>query len=328
MAAPPTPKHKPEPHFKPDRMQKPTGALPVWPRPGTRGRKHVGGADTWGNVALAWGVPDVWDLIAWNFGTPATPEPTPRQVNWYMHHYIGCWRATADGKNFRFIEADPGWIQFPPFGWSRKVPGLPFHTTVALSLRRLVPAYPFLDFMGFKVKPIDVHHVAAALHDGRLGAKVDTGLASLAEYNDDTLVFSTPSISSFDAKLTIVHEITHAIIDRKYAGLGMRRWEGEVIAYTTEALWARATDNAEAEAMLARADVSGSSKAALVLARYMRAAGSGPLRVKDFDTTLPDYRQAGRTLNPVRELRKAIWKDIVLLGDGDPRDLMLLDGWD
>lgn len=331
MAAPPKPKHAPEPHFKLDRMQKPTGALPPWPRPGSRGPFRVGGAvstHTWGTVATGWGVGDVWDLIAWNFGTPANPEPTPRQVNWFMHHFIGCWRATPDGKNFRFIEADPGWVYIPPLGWSRKVPGLPFHTTVALTISKLVPDYPVLSFAPYTVEGRDLFHVRKALHDGLLSVAVDAGLSSDAEYNVDEniLRFRSTSTTSFTARLNIVHEATHAVLDRKYSSLDMRRWENELIAYTAEALWARAADNAEAKKLLDTPGISRSVKAAQVLAHYMHASPAATKRVKDFDDLMPDFRDPTKTVNPVRDLKRAIRRDLVENGD-DPDALMIMNGW-
>ena len=33
----------------------------------------------------------------------------PRQVNFYMHRYVGCWQSN-DAKNFSFMGAEPGWI--------------------------------------------------------------------------------------------------------------------------------------------------------------------------------------------------------------------------
>jgi hypothetical protein len=331
MAAPPTPRHAPEPHFKLDRMQKPAGPMPPWPRPGSRTPIRVANpavAHTWGTVATGAGVPDVWDLIAWNFGTPGNPEPTPREVNWYMHHFIGCWRATADGKNFRFIEADPGWVHIPPLGWSRKVPGLPFHTTVALTISKLVPDYPVLNFAPYTVEARDLAHVRFALNEGLIGVEVKPGLSALAEYDidDNVLLFRNTSTSSFTARLNIVHEATHAVLDRKFSGLDMKRWENELIAYTAEALWAWAVDPTAARALLDSSDASDSTKAAVVLAHYLRGTTATKKKVKEFDRMVEDFRDTSRSLNPVRNLKRAIRIDLIAHGQ-DPDDLLLMNGW-
>jgi hypothetical protein len=260
MAAAPKPKRPPEGHFKLNRMHNPPKPRPPWPRPGSRDRHRVISGQDWAMVANAWGVTEVWDLISWNFGTPGHEKPTPRQVNWYMHHCIGCWRATTDGKNFRFIKADPGWLYIPPIGWSRGMPGLPFHTRVAQALSGLVARYPHFSFAPYTLKPLALQLVRGALNDGRLSARVDSGLKNeVAVYDSgkDEFVFRNDSTASFDARITIAHEATHAALDRKYAGLDLWRWEYEMIAYTAEALWARATDDAAAEAMVGRSDVTG-----------------------------------------------------------------------
>lgn len=328
MSMPPKPRHAPEPHFKLDRMQKPTGPMPPWPRPGTRRTVRVGGADTWGSIATGWAVGDVWDLISWNFGTATKEEPTPREVNWFMHHFIGCWRATSDGKNFRFIEADPGFIHIPPLGWSRNVPGLPFHTMVALAISKIVPNYPVLSFAPFAVEPRDLFHVRRALHDGLLGAQVDPALADPAQYNpdDNILFFRNGGTGSFDSRLNIVHETTHAVLDRRFAGFEMRRWQNEFIAYTAEALWAWNNDASAARMLLDRTDVSDSAKAAIVLGHYLRGGISTKKVVSDFDKDVADFRDTSRTLNPVAELKRAIRRDMLGNGD-DPAEKLLMSGW-
>jgi hypothetical protein len=58
---------------------------------------RVAGADGWSGGA--------WDLIAYNFGTR-----NPREVNWYLYHFVGC-RVSVDGnKNLTFWNSQPGVI--------------------------------------------------------------------------------------------------------------------------------------------------------------------------------------------------------------------------
>ena len=64
--------------------------------------------DSWASIASAHGI-DPWDLIEANFKTRSAPE-----VNWYLHHRVGCKVPTPDGKNWKFSSsARPGKIYIP-----------------------------------------------------------------------------------------------------------------------------------------------------------------------------------------------------------------------
>jgi Papain-like cysteine protease AvrRpt2/LysM domain len=76
----------------------PPGAVPY----------KVQNGDSWEKLARAHGL-GVWDLIEANFKTR-----DPAEVNWYLHHYVGCGRPTPDGKNWMFdASANPGTICIP-----------------------------------------------------------------------------------------------------------------------------------------------------------------------------------------------------------------------
>lgn len=71
-------------------------------------RYKVKDKDTWATIAAKNGI-DPWDLIEANFNTRSAPE-----VNWYLHHYVGCVAQSADGKNWMFgSRAKPGIIWIP-----------------------------------------------------------------------------------------------------------------------------------------------------------------------------------------------------------------------
>ena len=111
MPLPPAPKRPM--NFAP--LMRPAPALAVWPPMPFRDAYRVGdklGAN-WQTVAAGFGVPNVWDLIWFNFRTT-----DPREVNFYLHRYVGCWQSN-DAKNFSFMGAEPGVIFIPPFGWKR-----------------------------------------------------------------------------------------------------------------------------------------------------------------------------------------------------------------
>lgn len=72
--------------------------------------------DTWESVAKAHGI-SAHTLVHFNCGTTNSAE-----VNWYLHHKVGCVRPTHDGKNWMFTsEASPGIIHIPPKEWKRPV---------------------------------------------------------------------------------------------------------------------------------------------------------------------------------------------------------------
>ena len=70
---------------------------------------QVRDGDSWQTLAQRYGVPASSIILA-NFKTLV-----PAEVNWYLHHYVGCNRPTHDGRNWMFsASAKPGIIQIPP----------------------------------------------------------------------------------------------------------------------------------------------------------------------------------------------------------------------
>jgi hypothetical protein len=89
--------------------KRPAQPLPDTPRPGSRDDPHrVRDGETLESVARDGGV--LIDHLLWhNFGTK-----DPREINWYLHHYVGCRLPTHDRKNWRFSSAaKPGLIYLP-----------------------------------------------------------------------------------------------------------------------------------------------------------------------------------------------------------------------
>src|SRR5215467_14072099 len=65
--------------------------------------------EDWYSVARKFGV-DVQELIFFNFMTHK-----PDEVNWYLHHYVGCDKVSPSGNNWMFSNsARPGIIYIPP----------------------------------------------------------------------------------------------------------------------------------------------------------------------------------------------------------------------
>src|SRR5215469_3514152 len=72
-------------------------------------RYKVKDGETWETIARDHGI-NMTDLIVYNFGTRDC-----REINWYLHHYVGCSLPTHDGHNWRFSShANPGIIYIPP----------------------------------------------------------------------------------------------------------------------------------------------------------------------------------------------------------------------
>lgn len=84
---------------------KPIPAVPesYFPKNGTRYPVKEG--ETWVSIARPRGI-DPWDLIDFNFPgvkrvKHTSHELASRQVNWYLHYYLGCEKST-DGQNWAF----------------------------------------------------------------------------------------------------------------------------------------------------------------------------------------------------------------------------------
>lgn len=303
MAKLPEPKTKLEPGFKP-KMKPPTSvpALAHWPPEGHRGWHRVKLGENWLSVAMFKLIPDVWDLIYFNFRTM-----DPKEVNTYLRHYVGCWKSAPDGKNFRFTdEDDPGHVYIPPYGWKRGDYDLPFHAEVRSLLEKSVARFPYLVLGNYHVTPTDLTHVIMAMREGRIGVVHDHAISTPAEWRwkVNVMAIRDLGISSWTGRNHLIHEATHAIVD--YKKFEIWGWQNEFLAYTTMALWGRAQNAGLAEALVAGTSHPNPWHDAYVLARYLRGGGGTMKHVKAMDTRLPDYRDTTKTINPVANLKLAI----------------------
>lgn len=70
---------------------------------------RVKDGESWKTLAERYGIA-AESIIYANFQTLI-----PAEINWYLHHHVGCKKATRDGKNWMFsASASPGIIQIPP----------------------------------------------------------------------------------------------------------------------------------------------------------------------------------------------------------------------
>lgn len=224
----PTPSHAPD--FP--ALMTPAPPLDAWPPvlPEPRDTYRVSGIGkegvSWTSAAIGFQIPDVLDLIWYNFWTI-----DPRKVNFYMHRYIGCWQSN-DGKNFSFKNASPGIIYIPPRGYKR----LP--KVVADALSAMVTHYPYIAYKGIHIDQTYLLGIVRGLRSGRFEIRFDETLPRdvPAAYTFDEIFWLGPGSSepSINLSLTFVHEATHAIFDLQK--VVFKRWEYELVAFLAEAL--------------------------------------------------------------------------------------------
>ena len=221
---------------------KPITYPPTTPRPRSSYRYATGGVwtrgikENWGTIATHHSIPNVWDLIFYNFQCR-----NPKEVNWCMKEFLHCTKSN-DGKNYSFSPTDTNPVVYiPPEGHQSFSPDdLAARTVVQSVLRRpelehinfsiggaIVDRSLFKDVLGH----VDTHTILCAgtdtgLPEGVLGQW--TGLENL-------MIIRRPTERSFNKDATIVHECVHAGLDvRKRPMLTL---EGESCGYVAEAIF-------------------------------------------------------------------------------------------
>jgi hypothetical protein len=157
-------------------LMKPAPALAVWPPMPFRDAYRVGdkpGAN-WQTVAAGFGVPDVWDLIWFNFQTT-----DPREVNFYLYRYVGCWQSN-DAKNFSFMGAEPGVIFIPPWGYKRPNPD-PTKTRFLGMLSAGVAHFPYITYKNVHISRSSFETVGMAVRTGKIGIGYDPDLLAASK---------------------------------------------------------------------------------------------------------------------------------------------------
>jgi hypothetical protein len=281
-------------------LMKTAPALAAWPPGGFRMAYKVGekpGANWW-NTASGFGVPDVWDLIWYNFQTT-----DPREVNFYMRRYVGCWQSN-DGKNFSFKGAEPGWIFIPPWGYKRPNPD-PTKARFLAMLSAGVAHFPYITYKNVHLSRASFETVGMAVRTGKIGIGYDPDRLDRenagAQYLDysNRFIFRDPFIYTPENRGTVVHEATHAVLDM-YKGNGLMILDNEFLAYLAEAISDETlgyqypgTDVFGLAAELAILVVAASKTKALV-------------EIEWFDKAV---EVDGKVQNPVLRLREAIRHD-------------------
>jgi hypothetical protein len=228
---------KRKPNFTP-RMRKPRldnmirhwppVAYPPWGSNDTEPVKHrevkPGPLDTfWDLAAKVDRHSNPWDIIIYNFETE-----DPLEVNWYLHHAVGCWKS-SDGLNFNFESADPGKLYLPTderwkppsrfskgSGANRFVNGL-INTAVGL-LERAAVDFPTVKYIDTTVSAADLrkvgellesHEITLSIEPGNLGATRDLG-QYVSSARTMKLV-RPPHANDTEMMGVLCNEATHAI---------------------------------------------------------------------------------------------------------------------
>jgi hypothetical protein len=164
----------------------PVAYLPLGPKTGfdTDAVKHKevkpGPLDTFWDLAAEVDRQNPWDIIIYNFETEQ-----PLEVNWYLHHAVGCWKSD-DGQNFSFRRADPGVLYLPlnkkwkPPHWFTKGSGVNrfvtgLITTVVGMLERAATGFPTVQLSTTKVSADDLRKVGELLSTGQVTLSIEPG---------------------------------------------------------------------------------------------------------------------------------------------------------
>ena len=189
----------------------------------------------WQTVAAGFGVPNVWDLIWFNFQTT-----DPREVNFYLHRYVGCWQSN-DAKNFSFKGAEPGVIFIPPFGWKRPTPD-PLMARFLSMLTASVARFPYITYKNVHISRSSFETVGLAVRNGRIGIGYDPdrldrdGMRARCTWTyPNKFIFRDPFIDTINHRLDVVHEATHAVLDM-YKGNGLQVLDNEFLAFLCGAI--------------------------------------------------------------------------------------------
>lgn len=212
---------------------------PVWPPKGYAKRVIVTESDDWWILAAMHGFSDPWDIIVFNFGTR-----NPDEVNWCLHHLVGCRKKSKDGKNYDFGKPCVGtqYIYIPPAGWTPPTTAdedawercrATINSSMVKSLNLSLFAYRL------SISGPDFGKIGHLLNTKRITARLDPTHPHAAEYvpEDDVMILKTLPSDHLDRSF-IVHEAVHASFDYRYShGVRSYKLDEECFAYVVQMLY-------------------------------------------------------------------------------------------
>jgi hypothetical protein len=218
-----TPAPSKPPSFKP-LWKAPKQPISNWPPHGANSAYRVQDADNWGTVASLHKFPDPWDIIIFNFRTD-----NPEEVNWYMHHYIGCTESN-DGKNFSFRGAEFRQIYIPTHDWlpEREFKRGSFNyrliaKAVVRDLDSIIPRLKGLKYGRYILTPFHYRELQDKIRSGQLLVRFDPMMKNHGLYqNSNVLSLKYYRPGAFYDKTVLVHELAHAVFDlESYEATGL-----------------------------------------------------------------------------------------------------------
>lgn len=216
---------------------------PVFPPKGYAKRVEVTGADDWWILAAMNGRSDPWDLIVYNFQTRNADE-----VNWCLHHLLGCRKETKDHKNYDFGKpcTQKQYVYIPASSWTP--PTSEDEDAWALCRQTInssivTSMHVSLAGLGLSISGHDFSKIGYLLNTKRITARLNRSHPHAAEYvpADDEIILSSLGTTPVDLSY-IVHEAVHASFDyRRGHGVYTRIIQEECLAYVVQMLYLQKT---------------------------------------------------------------------------------------
>lgn len=212
---------------------------PVWPPKGYAKRVEVTDEDDWWILAANHGRSDPWDLIVFNFGTRDVDE-----VNWCLHHVLGCRKRSQNGKNYDFGKpcTTKQHVYIPPAGWKPPTTDddaawervrSTVNSGMVKGLHLSLYAYRL------SISGHDFSKVGYLLNTKRITAKLDRTHRHAAEYlpGSDKIILKSLGHDPIDRSY-IVHEAVHASFDYQHSfGVRSYQLDEECFAYVVQMLY-------------------------------------------------------------------------------------------
>lgn len=212
---------------------------PVWPPKFSTKKVEVTAADDWWILAAMNGRSDPWDLIVYNFQTRDCNE-----VNWCLHHLLGCRRTTKDGRNYEFGApcTQKQHIYIPNPAW--KPPTTEdedawYLVSSVLNSGTVKGMNASVGEFGLSISGYDFSRIGYLVNTKRIAVRLDLSHPHAAEYvpDSDTMIISTLDRTAVDRSM-IVHEAVHASFDyRRSQGVYTRVIQEECFCYIVQMLY-------------------------------------------------------------------------------------------
>jgi hypothetical protein len=222
---------------------KPIFYPPINPPPRDGFHYATGGAWTngrpedWQSIANRFSIPNVWDLILYNFQCR-----NPKEVNWCLQGFMGCTKS-SDGKNFRFDPSDAVPVVYiPPSGFQ----ALSADDIAARTLVLSVLARSEIAAINFKTSTLTVdpglfkevrgHVQTQTIICAGTATGVPGGVLGQWLGLENVMFVRNPTVHTITKEATVVHESVHAGHDVR--GASAQNVQGEICGYIAEAIFA------------------------------------------------------------------------------------------